>query len=51
MPTVAAPKTLKQRISDARRHARRFRAAGEEQLADRWDDRVNELLEELLETL
>lgn len=50
MPTFAPAKPLTERITEARSRARTFRTRGELELADRWDDRVDQLLDELLKT-
>lgn len=50
MPTFAPPKPLTERIIEARSRAKVFRVRGEIELADRWDDRVDQLLDELLKT-
>lgn len=47
VPTFAPPKPLTERIIEARRRARLFRVQGETTLAARWDDRVDQLLDQL----
>lgn len=47
MPTFAPPKPLTDRIFEARNRARVFRMQGETELADKWDDRVDQLLDQL----
>lgn len=47
MSTVAPPESLTDKIMEARRQSRMFRASGEDTLADRWDKRVDELLDRL----
>lgn len=47
VPTFAPLKPLTDRILEARNRARVFRAQGETELADKWDERVDQLLDQL----